>query len=297
MIKQQTPLQWQSDAVFQQWRETKLKGYPAHVEELFCSIEDPFSLTAQEEKLILQCIAKTNMVLYRFSSACSDSRKATRALLEQLMPSVRPDFNPGADEDGITALTPSLEKSEKSRFVPYQTAALHWHTDGYYNTLERSIRGLILHCVQPAIEGGENSLLDHELVYMQLRDENPAYIEALSQPDVLVIPAFIKGGKTLRPRISGPVFQVLDDQLHMRYTARKKNILWSQDASVQSALVALQKILKQDSPYLFKARLAEGEGLLCNNVLHTRTAFSKPSSSHHARLLYRMRCYDCFNRV
>jgi hypothetical protein len=43
------------------------------------------------------------------------------------------------------------------------------------------VRGLILHCVQSAATGGENQLLDHEIAYILLRDENPDHIRALSR--------------------------------------------------------------------------------------------------------------------
>ena len=33
---------------------------------------------------------------------------------------------------------------------------------------------MILHCVRPARQGGDNRLLDHEMAYIALRDADPA---------------------------------------------------------------------------------------------------------------------------
>jgi alpha-ketoglutarate-dependent taurine dioxygenase len=44
-----------------------------------------------------------------------------------------------------------------------------------------------------------------------------------------------------------------------------------------------------DEPFLIRVRLQPGQGLLCNNVLHTRTAFTDHEAPHRRRLLYRGR--------
>ena len=75
-----------------------------------------------------------------------------------------------------------------NQYIPYTNKALSWHTDGYYNVLDKQIFGIIMHCVRPAAEGGVNSLLNPENVYIALRDENPAYIEALMHPEAMTIP-------------------------------------------------------------------------------------------------------------
>jgi alpha-ketoglutarate-dependent taurine dioxygenase len=87
------------------------------------------------------------------------------------------------------------------------------------------------------------------------------------------------------------VFAVDPDQgfLTMRYTARTRSIVWKDDAATQAAVKALADILA-GSEYILTARLAPGMGLICNNVLHTRSGFS--DSPEHRRLLYRGRYYD-----
>jgi hypothetical protein len=78
--------------------------------------------------------------------------------------------------------------------------------------------------------------------------------------------------------------------LHMRYTARKRNIAWREDGLTQEAVSCLTAFLDSDSPYIFRHALQPGEGYLGNNVLHNRTAFEDDEQQH--RLLYRARYFD-----
>lgn len=78
--------------------------------------------------------------------------------------------------------------------------------------------------------------------------------------------------------------------LHMRYTARAVSIEWKSDAATKNALAALERILAEPSLYVFHGRLEPGMGLVCNNVLHTRTPFA--DSPRHKRLIYRARYYE-----
>ncbi|MGB5206622.1 MAG: hypothetical protein WBN76_02810, partial [Azonexus sp.] len=79
--------------------------------------------------------------------------------------------------------------------------------------------------------------------------------------------------------------------LHMRYTARTRSIAWKQNAATQAAVAALERLLNQDgTPHVFHAQLEPGMGLLCNNVLHDRAAFSDDPA--RPRLLYRARYLD-----
>jgi alpha-ketoglutarate-dependent taurine dioxygenase len=94
-----------------------------------------------------------------------------------------------------------------------------------------------------------------------------------------------------RAEQSGPVFAVdaAEGFLTMRYTARTRSIVWQADALTQAAVKTLADILAS-SEYRLTARLRPGMGLICNNVLHTRSGFS--DSPAHRRLLYRGRYYD-----
>jgi alpha-ketoglutarate-dependent taurine dioxygenase len=202
------------------------------------------------------------------------------------------DSNMLADEDAITSLEVMPEKSGRG-YIPYSNRRLLWHTDGYYNTPAQRVRAFVLHCVRPAAEGGENALLDPEIAYLQLRDENPGHIQALMAPDAMTIPANDEAGG-IRPAETGPVFSVdpMTGSLHMRYTARTRSIVWKDDASTRAAVQALEALLHGSSPYVFRHRLVAGQGLLCNNVLHNRTAFTDAVDKGMTRLLYRARYYD-----
>jgi hypothetical protein len=106
--------------------------------------------------------------------------------------------------------------------------------------------------------------------------------------DAMTIPANVADGQELRGATSGPVFSVHDGHLHMRYTARKRNVIWRDDPATQAAVRALEEVLAGDEPLAFEATLQGGWGLLSNNVLHTRSGFEEGSR----RLLYRARYYD-----
>ncbi|MEO8332590.1 MAG: TauD/TfdA family dioxygenase, partial [Gallionella sp.] len=202
------------------------------------------------------------------------------------------DANWLADEDGITRVTVSTEAGQRQAYIPYTDRAIKWHTDGYYNPPERQIQAMILHCVQSAGQGGENRLMDHEIAYLMLRDANADFIRALSAPDAMTIPERTDEQGVARATQTGPVFSVdpTSGALHMRYTARTRSIVWKQDETTQAAVAALESLLASDLPHIHRTRLEPGMGLLCNNVLHDRAAFS--DSPGQARLLYRARYYE-----
>jgi alpha-ketoglutarate-dependent taurine dioxygenase len=63
----------------------------------------------------------------------------------------------------------------------------------------------------------------------------------------------------------------------------------STNSSASRISSALERILA-DSPYVLRLRLEPGMGIVCNNVLHARSAFR--DAPQHRRLLYRARYYD-----
>lgn len=199
--------------------------------------------------------------------------------------------NPLADEDGISSLEATPGKSALG-FIPYSNQRLLWHTDGYYNAPNERIQAFILHCVRPATMGGENRLLDPEIAYILLRDANPEFVKVLSAPDAMTIPAHAPNGVELRPAQTGPVFSVNAGALHMRYTARTRSIEWQQDDTTRAAVQFLNRILDANSPHVFTLRLAGGQGLVCNNVLHNRSAYTDDPAPGMGRLVYRARYLD-----
>ena len=291
-----SPFSLTNPGAYAAWRERKLADYPATLAELQVDVENPHCVSAAEQAAIRRACARANMAIYHIRGPMDAEAKADKSLVADLgrhFGLQHLDSNLYADDDGISALRVSSEKRQ-FEYIPYSNRPISWHTDGYYNRLDKSIRAMVLHCVSPAAQGGENTLMDHELLYLQLRDENPAYIEALMQPTVMTIPANVENGVEIRPAQSGPVFSLdpLSGHLHMRYTARTRSIEWAQDKLTRAAVRCLEELLAADSPYIHRHRLQAGQGIICNNVLHTRSAFQDDAAAGHQRLFFRARYYE-----
>jgi hypothetical protein len=277
----------QTDA-YARWRERKLAAYPRRAEDLVVEVRDPRNLTDPEAEELRRVCARANMAVYSSPPGGLADKDLVRRLgarlgLERLQ------ANPFADEDGISSLETAPEKSARG-YIPYSNRRLLWHTDGYYNPPAQRIRAFILHCVRPAQSGGENRLLDHEIAYLLLRDADPEYIRALSAPDAMTVPANEEDPALERAAQAGPVFSFEDGALHMRYTARTRSIEWRADEKTRAAVERLNAILESAAPYVFTLRLSAGQGLVCNNVLHDRSAFTDAPGA--GRLVYRARFLD-----
>jgi hypothetical protein len=269
------------------WRGRKLAQAPQSVADLVVEVADIAVLTEAEHRAILDRLARANMAVYAEGPKPGrDGKAALRALAARLGLSSL-DANALADDDGITPLAVHREGT-RSRYIPYTERPITWHTDGYYNPPERSVRALLLHCVGKAAEGGANRLMDHEMLYILLREEDPELIRVLMEPDAMTIPGNEEEGLT-RPETVGPVFSVNPDgSLHMRYTARARNVIWSERAAPAAA--AIRRLLDGPSPHIFEHVLEPGQGLVSNNPLHTREPFRDDPAS--PRLLYRARYHE-----
>ncbi len=283
------PFDLNDTASYQQWREQKLACAPESVEELIVEVRDPRALTPGEHSALAERIERCNMAIY--ASPVHEADTDIPRLFGAQFGLERLDANWLAGEDGVSEIR-VFDNGTRKHYIPYTNRAIKWHTDGYYNPPEREIRAMVLHCVHKASQGGENQLMDHEMAYLMLRDENPQHIRALMQPDAMSIPERVDETDGVRPAQSGPVFS-LDTRgnLHMRYTARTRSIAWKQDAATQAAKTALERLLASATPHIFKAQLEPGMGFLCNNVLHDRTGFTD-DPIHPQRLLYRARYLD-----
>ena len=283
----------EAETAYRQWRSWKLSAYPKTAGELVISIDNPFDVTEKERQKMAESFIRANMVIYTINIRSDFTDKKIVETLGQSFGLIRLDNNLGADSDNITSLQ-VIEGGRKQGYIPYSNLKLSWHTDGYYNLPEEQIRGIILHCVNSAAEGGENALLDHEMMYIHLRDLDPAYISALMKTDVLTIPPNVENGVEIRGSQSGPVFSVDENTgaLHMRYSARKRNIIWTDDEVTTKAVNAIDDFLASDSPWILRHRLEPGQGLICNNVLHNRTSFENDETGEQQRLIYRGRYYD-----
>jgi len=286
------PFDLADEAAYQAWRERKLTQAPRHLEDIVVEVDDPRRLSTAERARLIELCARCNMAIYAGKTG-NDADKAIPRQLGLQLGLCHLDAHWLTDDDGISPLSVrgAEQRGERREFIPYTDKPIRWHTDGYYNPPERNIRSLILHCVQDAAEGGDNRLLDHELAYLLLRDENPQHIAALMAPDAMIIPERVDEDGVQRPAQPGPVFSLdAAGHLHMRYTARTVSIVWKDDAATAAARLALEHILAQPEPWVLQGRLSPGMGLVCNNVLHDRSGFRETPEKR--RLLYRARYYD-----
>jgi alpha-ketoglutarate-dependent taurine dioxygenase len=278
---------------YREWRAAKLDNYPSSVGDLLVRIgalNDPVSGSVAA---IHSSCKRANMAIYTCSDTSVDGA-AIRAFgahfgLRRL------DHHLCANEDGVAELTVAHE-DRRTRYAPYSPRSLSWHTDGYYNERSRQVRAVILHCAQNAASGGQSALLDPEIAYIRLRDENPEYVAAFEHPACMTIPANIEDGAETRPETTGPVFSYgrPGESLHMRFSARQRNIRWRDDRTTTAARAFLSELLGDEEGPVLCYDLQPGQGIISNNVLHKRTAFEDGPSKK--RLLYRARFFDRIDR-
>ena len=261
------PFNLDNPDTYLRWRDQKLANAITSIDELIVEINDPRTLTAAEHAALLERCQRSNMAIYATRTDMADEDMVRQFGSQFGLNSL--DANWLAGEQGITRVTVCADDGQRQAYIPYTDRAIKWHTDGYYNPPERQVRGMILHCVQSAGQGGENRLMDHEIAYLMLRDSNVDFIRALSAPDAMTIPERTDEYGVARAAQTGPVFSTdpSTGDLHMRYTARTRSIVWKQDADTLAAVAALERLLASDVPHILRTRLEPGMGLLCNNVL------------------------------
>lgn len=286
----QSPFNLENADAYAVWRGSKLAAGNRALEAGFVAISDPMNMRDSEVEAILTRCRNTNIALYSTPPESDDSilRRNLRAMAKRLGMGA-PEGHRSRGEAAIVALTVSNRPSQRG-FIPYTRKAINWHTDGYYNAPDNTIRGFILHCVQDATAGGVNQILDNDIAYIRLRDENPDYITALMHPEAMTIPETHEEDGTLRPASIGPVFSVEGNDLIMRYTARTRSIAWRDDPMTREAVAFLQNLLIEGDPLMLEAKLKPGQGVFNNNALHNRTAFDPSEVGNHSRrIMYRVR--------
>lgn len=276
------------DSLYREWRQARLRSYPRSVEEILVPVDGLLDITDEQVGSLKAACRRANMVIYQCRDTYVD--RAAVVAFASRFGLTRLDHHLCANADGVSELSVA-DRGVRTGYAPYSSSSLSWHTDGYYNEKERQINAVVLHCARAAESGGENALLDPVMAYISLRDEDPRFITALEHPECMTIPANTGTGGEIRAKVSGPVFSYDSHAgLHMRYSARKKNIQWRDDAVTTAAREFLSEILEQEKGPVFHYRLRPGEGLLSNNVLHNRSSFND-GPGHH-RLLYRARFFE-----
>jgi hypothetical protein len=132
------------------------------------------------------------------------------------------------------------------------------------------------------------------MIYLLLREDNPDVVKALIHPEAMSIPEHRVDGEVRRKTSTGPIFFIdeLSKKLSLRYTQRKKNIEFLDSLEIKQAVEHLDVLLSTTTDYHFKRLMQTGQGMLCNNVLHKRNAFT--DDKDNPRLLLRGRY---FNRI
>lgn len=283
----ESPYCLKNDKEYLKWRQQRLNNYPVSLSQLVVPVLHLSNPLKQELGLLFKNIQNFGFSLFETQS---DSQLNSRSNRQNLVTFAKQlglqysDQHLCVGQQDVSTIEISSDKTN-ARYIPYTHKPILWHTDGYYNDADNQICSLLLFCQKPALQGGLNAVLDHHILYIQLRDKNPEYIKALMQVDAMTIPE-----NTLhqRPRVSGPVFSVIGSQLHMRYTRRTKSIIWKEDPLLTEALRYLELLLDEPSVYHFEVKLKAGQGLIGQNPLHNRTGFEPDS----LRKVYRIRYTD-----
>ena len=271
------------------WCDARREAHARGGAERWIEIEDPYRLRAAERDAIASQCARSNLALYRFARGGSNPHALSA--FAGAMGLHRRDLTLGADQRGVAPVR-VVRHTRGPEMIPFTSRALNWHTDGYYNHPDQPVRGVVMHCASPAESGGENILLDPDLVFATMHGQNPALVEALAHPGAMTIPAHEADGAVVRPARTGPVFRFFDDipSLHMRYTMRTRSIRWRSTPDTARAVAALEATIASLAAHHVHVRFEANEGVICNNVLHRRSAFVDGEDS--PRTLLRIRSYD-----
>jgi len=275
------------------WRRSKLAVSARAGALPLLRVGDLSQPTQSEKSAILQQIHESNFAHYQAENVSADEARAGAELrrFTDAFGLRIAEAHRSAAKNGVVALKVSMAEHQRG-FIPYSRKAMNWHTDGYYNGPEDTIRAFVLHCVRQAEIGGQSQIIDNEIAYIRLRDESPEAVALLMDPAAMTIPESREADGTVRPASIGPVFFVEAGRLIMRYTARTRSINWK-DAATRKAAALLQSLLEAERDYLHRLTLQPGQGILNNNTLHNRTAFDPGAEiGKSARLLYRIRFHN-----
>ncbi len=272
------------------WRDAKLEKTARFLTCAPVSIADPRLLSQAEKDALHKQIALANMALYHWRRTPADADALDLWLLDfsSAFGLRAVEDHRSANRNGVVRI--EVAKGGRGFYIPYTDRPISWHTDGYYNYhgAARSVQAMILHCAESAEQGGENRLIDHELAFLRLAETDRAALALLTHPEAMIIPETTDEDGKFRGENRGPVFFLTESgALAMRYTARKKYVEW-RNAATREAAATLLALLEFD-PLVRRERLEPGQGLLCNNVLHDRAAFSNGAAP---RLFCRIRFHN-----
>lgn len=269
------------------WRAEKLAAYPRNVGELVVELGDMTAITPAEKAAIMDRVERANMCVVTAGAAPLEM-DSLLALGRQLGVSHTDKSTRHAQSDELT------DSGILNRAIPFSTRHVNWHTDATYYGSHRTIEALFLLCKRPALEGGSNKVLDNEILYIHLRDQNPEALRVLMTKGCFNYRDPATG--EIHPECGGKVFWTNPDgHLCHRFSFRKTDMAWADDADIAAARGVLEAMIAAESPHIIEGRLESGMGLVSNNVLHTREKLVDSDDPAQKRLLFRARFYDRVN--
>ena len=276
-----------SDRDYQKWRDEKLAAYPENVGDLVVELGNMAAITNAEKTRILELVERANMCVYTAGSA-ELSMDSLLELGKQLGTSDTDKSRRHSQSDELT------DSGILNKAIPFTTRHVRWHTDATYYGSDKTIQALFLLCKRPAVEGGSNKVLDNEVLYILLRDKNPDALKVLMTKNCFRYrnPAT---GEISEDRGGKVFWKNPEGNLCHRFSFRKTDMVWSDEADVKAARDVLEALILEESEYVIEGRLESGMGLISNNVLHTREKLVDSDDSAQKRLLFRTRFYDRVN--
>jgi len=278
-----SPFILENETEYKNWRQTKLELYPLDISKFSIPL-DINNFQKKDLDLIKFNMNKYNFALYNFKSELTNNELENFCTMLNLNNSISNLFS---DSKNISDIRDHKDTNNNQigEYIPYTNKPLNWHTDGYYYPLNNSVKSFLLHCVNPAHRGGENLLLDHEILYILIRDHNPSYIKILMEKNIMGIPRNKNNAESTN--INGPVFFIDDEySLNMRFTSRQQNIVWKKSDIIDKIKKFIFNFVESDTKYITKILLKKNQGYIANNILHKREKFF---DNKNKRLLKRIR--------
>ena len=276
-----------SDQDYLRWRDEKLAAYPKDIGELVVELGDMAALRPAEKTRILEIVERANMCVYTAGSAELEMNSLL-ALGKQLGVTRTDKSARHAQSDELT------DSGILNRAIPFSTRHCNWHTDATYYGSDNTIQALFLLCKRPAAEGGSNKVMDHEMLYIRLRDTDPGALEVLMNRNCFNYRNPATGD--IDPHRGGKVFWTnAGGHLCHRFSFRKTDMAWSDESDTAAARKVLESLVSDESEHVIEGRLESGMGLISNNVLHTREKLVDSDDDANKRLLFRTRFYDRVN--
>ena len=226
---------------------------------------------AEEKRLLCAAVQRKGFCVYEWQQAPPDPTQSVVTLLRSLSLHVG---DGGVIRDaGELSLLQDCSGTPKGRFPPYQRNVIHWHTDGYYNALDNTVRCFTLHCVESATSGGALVLLDDTVVLYALLQHDAELFSLLAHPEAMTLPRNKDNLGHNRPDRHVPVIQKNhDSSLSLRFTTRTQNIQW-RCAQTKSAALQLGELITNNTHWHHRVLLKQNQGIVTRNVIHMREPY------------------------